>query len=247
MARFRRDKAVLQERLLAADWQECGSVATAEEAVAIISPLQSFLPRPEYKWRAAWCLGRACAVLAESRMEAGRNIVRRFLWSLNEESGGVGWGIPEALGCVLAQSPALGREFARILISFALDTGKSDNYIDHAPLRLGVFWAIGHVASAMPAPWFPALPALIQGLVDPDSPCQGMAVWASAQAAERYQHGPLPLDQFPQWQALAFGLAPLHQVQTGIEFFENSATQTATTGQLAQRASLAVQRIISGK
>ena len=249
MARFRREKAVLLEKLLADNWQECANVSTADEAVAIINPLQALLPRPEYKWRAAWCIGQVCATLAEQRMEAARNIVRRFLWSLNEESGGLGWGVPEAFGCAVAQSPALCREFARILVSFAYTSGKSDNYIDHAPLRQGVFWAIGHVASTMPVPWFAALPAITQGLHDPDTACRGMAVWACAKTAEQFrtEQGALSLDQFPQWQAVATGLAPLHGSPVVIELYENLEVVYAGTGVLAQRASLAVARVISGK
>ena len=248
MARFRKEKNLLLEKLLTNHWQECANVTAAIEAVAIISPLQSLLPRPEYKWRAAWCIGRACAVLAGEKMEAARNIMRRFLWCLNEESGGVGWGIPEAFGCAVAQSPALSREFARILISFAYSSGKSDNYIDHAPLRLGVFWAIGHFASSMPGPWVAALPALVQGLNDPDPSCQGMAVWACATTAEQFKpgQGPLSLDLFPQWQAVAKGLAPLHGNPVGIEVFEKLEVTHPATGELAQRASRAVQMLIAG-
>ena len=40
--------------------------------------------------------------LADSDMEAARVIMRRLMWNLNDESGGIGWGSPEAMGEILA-------------------------------------------------------------------------------------------------------------------------------------------------
>ena len=47
---------------------------------------------PILRWRAVSCMGDAVARLAATEMEEARIVMRRFLWSLNDESGGIGWG-----------------------------------------------------------------------------------------------------------------------------------------------------------
>jgi hypothetical protein len=43
-------------------------------------------------------MGEVMAHLADKDMESARVIMRRLMWSLNDESGGIGWGAPEAMG-----------------------------------------------------------------------------------------------------------------------------------------------------
>jgi len=40
--------------------------------------------------------------------------MRRLMWNLNDESGGIGWGNPEAMGEILACHEALANEYAPI-------------------------------------------------------------------------------------------------------------------------------------
>ncbi|MFA6901185.1 MAG: DVU0298 family protein, partial [Desulfurivibrionaceae bacterium] len=44
------------------------------------------------KWNAVSAMGMTVARLADQDMEAARIVMRRFMWSLNDESGGIGWG-----------------------------------------------------------------------------------------------------------------------------------------------------------
>jgi hypothetical protein len=106
------------------------------------------------------------------------------MWSLNEESGNLGWGIPEAMGEILAASPRLAGEYARIFLSYGYETGKDDNFLDHAPLRRGVYWGIGRLAQKNPAAALPALPHLAAALGDSDALVRLTAAWAVGQLAE---------------------------------------------------------------
>ena len=54
------------------------------------------------RWRAVSAMGIVTAALADARMDAARVIMRRMMWQLNDESGGIGWGIPEAMGEIMA-------------------------------------------------------------------------------------------------------------------------------------------------
>lgn len=149
-------------------------------AAALIGPLLSALlsPVPLVRWRAVAALGRSVARLAEARLEDGRNVVRRFMWSLNEESGAVGWGVPEAMAETLARSEPLAREFSRILASYIRDLDKDCTFIDHAPLRRGAYWGLARLAQVRPELAVPAVPDLVTGLGDGDPESRGYCALA---------------------------------------------------------------------
>jgi hypothetical protein len=92
------------------------------------------------KFRSVSAMGVLTAQLAEYNMERARIILRRIMWNLNDESGGIGWGSPEAMGEILALCPKLAEEFNSILLSYLDPDG---NYIEHEMLQRGVLWGIG--------------------------------------------------------------------------------------------------------
>ncbi|MDQ7832939.1 MAG: HEAT repeat domain-containing protein [Desulfovibrionaceae bacterium] len=149
-------------------------------AAALTGPLLSALlsPVPLVRWRAVAALGRSVARLAEVRLEDGRNVVRRFMWSLNEESGAIGWGVPEAMAETLVHSGPLAVEFSRIYLSYIRDLDKDCTFIDHAPLRRGVYWGIARLAQVRPELVVPAVPDLLVGLSDCDPESRGCCALA---------------------------------------------------------------------
>ncbi len=185
MARFQKQKQRFSLLCSLPQWRQAleENIANPEQAKESVNPLISLLNRQEYRWQAAFGLGRALALLAQNDMERARVIVRRFMWSLNEESGNIGWGIPEAMGCILAESPALAEEYGRIFLSYGYETGKDDNFLDHGPLRSGLYWGIGRLAQANPEAARPALPHLLTALKQKEREICGMAAWAILQLA----------------------------------------------------------------
>lgn len=105
-------------------------------------------PGEDQRWRAVGLLGGVAGRLAASQgLEAVREVLRRLMWSLNEESGGIGWAAPQAMGEILHQVPALAGEYGKILCSY-LSPGP--NYLDHPPLLAGAAWALGRLGQADP-------------------------------------------------------------------------------------------------
>ena len=152
MPRMRALKKELKEWLSGDDWQTRLPDIAALDAREAAGPLLSFLLLGgEMTFRAAQGLGVTVAALAEKEMEPARNIIRRLMWHMNEESGNIGWGIPEAFAEILARSPKLNKEFAHVLLSYIVDTGKDDNFCDHGVLRRSCFWAAGRLAQVYPA------------------------------------------------------------------------------------------------
>lgn len=178
MPRMRSAKQQLKQHLQSPQWRE-HLTGMAAGGAAHVGPLFSLLPLdPQTMHRAAVALGLTTARLAESEAEAARNIIRRFMWHLNEESGNIGWGIPEAFGESLAASPLLAGDFHRVLISYIIDLGRDDNYCDNDILRRSCYWAVGRLARTRPELCAAARPWLRKGLDDSDVICRGMAAWA---------------------------------------------------------------------
>lgn len=92
------------------------------------------------KFRSIAAMGVLGARMEQRNMEKARIVLRRMMWNLNDESGGIGWGSPEAMGEILCQSPKLALEFKSILFSYLDPDG---NYIEHEALQRGVLWGIG--------------------------------------------------------------------------------------------------------
>ena len=144
----------------------------------VVNPLFSFLYSLDdtIKWRAVSAMGAVVAQLAEVNMESARIVMRRFIWNLNDESGGIGWGSPESMGETLAISKALADEYAAILVSYIRPDG---NYLEHEDLQAGVLWGIGRLAHARPTHVADAAPFLCAYMESSRSALRGLAAWAA--------------------------------------------------------------------
>ena len=91
----------------------------------LVNPLFSALSRPEeiVRWHAISVFGQVVPRLADQDMEAARIVMRRFLWSLNDESGGIGWGAPEAMAEIMLHHDRLADEYLHMLISYLRPDG----------------------------------------------------------------------------------------------------------------------------
>lgn len=137
------------------DWLHGPSLAAALAAVATIPPDKAIKPlfsclcsgEREVKWHAVSAMGRTVAALAERDLESARVVMRRFMWMLNDESGGIGWGVPEAMGEVLACHAALAGEYTHILVAFMREDGF---YLELEALQRGLLWGVARAAEVVP-------------------------------------------------------------------------------------------------
>ncbi len=102
------------------------------------------------RWHAISIMGGAVAKLAEQNMEEARVILRRMLWSLNDESGGIGWGAPESMAEIMCCHEGLADEYIHMLISYMRPDGEEEcqdgNFLEHEMLQQGLMWAVGRLA-----------------------------------------------------------------------------------------------------
>jgi hypothetical protein len=155
----------------------------------VVNPLFSFLYSLDetIHWRSVSAMGAVIARLAEEELESARVVMRRFIWNLNDESGGIGWGSPAAMGETLALSARLAAEYSNILVSYIRPDG---NYLEHEDLQPGVLWGIGRLAYARPEHAMGATPFLCPYLDSDRALLRGTAVWAA---------GALPLESTRPW------------------------------------------------
>lgn len=136
-------------------WLQAPALDAALAAVARVPPAKLLKPLfsclcsndPLVKWHAVSAMGRTLATLADQEMEAARVVMRRCMWMLNDESGGIGWGVPEAMGEVLACHAALAGEYTHILVSFMREDGF---YLELPALQRGLLWGVARLAAVAP-------------------------------------------------------------------------------------------------
>ena len=97
--------------------------------------------REEEKWRAIRALGLVVGDVQLVSRRRAVDLLRRFVWALNDESGAVPYGVPEAIGEVLAVRPELQGDFFPILCSLLTE----EDILQTGPIERGAIWALGRI------------------------------------------------------------------------------------------------------
>ncbi len=93
-------------------------------------------------WRAIKAIGRVAKALVNTDDEFLHVTVRKLLWSLSDESGGIGWAAPEILGEIVSADPG---KFGNIIPIIA------EVYeIEEIVFRPGVIYALMRIAETAP-------------------------------------------------------------------------------------------------
>ena len=214
--------------LLASDGWEAGLDGLAELGQQAVAPLFSALcsPSPKVRWHAVTGFGPVIAALAEENPEKARVVMRRFIWSLNDESGGIGWGAPEAMAEIMTMSPRMAAEYHNHVLAYIHeDHCRPDCYLEHAPLRRGAVWGVARLAQVRPELAKAAEPDLLCLLRDCDGAIRGLAAWAC---------GLLELES---------ALPPLEAMKADHAVLELYRDRTLTEATVAELAREAVTRI----
>lgn len=201
----------------------------------VVNVLFSGICRSEelVRWHAISAMGVMVARLANEDMEEARIIIRRMLWSLNDESGGIGWGAPESMAEIMSLHEGLAREYVHMLISYMREDGEEicqdGNFLEHETLQQGLMWGAGRLASSrrqlvLEKEMERDLPPYLEAA---DGTVRGLA----ARAMGLLGHAPAGLDR----------LEALRADDSPVRLYEDSSLRTVTVGELAAQA---LQRLV---
>lgn len=121
------------------------------------------------RWHALSALEALAKNFAKDYDEVYRNVIRRAIWAMADESGNVPWAAPEMMAVVIKACPEQYREFVKIMVHNGLDSPMCHG---------GVLWAVGYLGAEYYAELEPFLPKLMQFLEDKDPELRTLAVWA---------------------------------------------------------------------
>lgn len=172
---------------------------------------------PQIGWRAVEAMGVAAARIADVEPGPVREHLRRLVWLLSEESGGICWRAPEAMAEIIRHCPALFADYVPIVIHLLLETAEED--LRH--FRAGILWAIGRLGASGDDYAPEVLPAIIAALDHPDSQVRGMSVWCLARLGQT---------------GVLAGRSDLRTDGGAVDLYEDGVLMRTSVGRLSRRA-----------
>jgi HEAT repeat protein len=169
-------KEQLHYLLVNEDYEAIVELAGHKRRVLSFLTALTYDPDSLLSWRAVEAIGLAAGCIADDDPEFVRIHLRRLQWLLNDESGGIGWRAPEAMGEIIYNRPQQFAEFVPIVIS--LFDMEEEDVIRFRP---GILWAVGRLGQVMPEAVKPAIPWVVPCLDDLNPQTRGLAVWCLGQ------------------------------------------------------------------
>ncbi len=153
-------RKAIQQYLEANDLNSIVSLAKKNRRVLSLLVRSAYDKETLASWRAIKAVGLAARELIKTDYEFLREAVRKLLWSLSDESGGIGWSAPEMLGEIVAVDP---QRFSDIIPLIA-----GVYSIEEDVFRPGVVYALERIAGVSPELVMPHRGIIFSALSGPD-------------------------------------------------------------------------------
>ncbi len=138
---------------------------TNKQALALLTTF--LFDRDEVvRWRAIEFLGIYASELAKTDLESVREIARRMLWGMNDESGILMWHAGEVLAEIIINVPQLKDEYSKMLPPL----------MELEPFQRGIHWAMAAVAQENKGIFEGEQSLLLESLSNKDPYIRAMAV-----------------------------------------------------------------------
>ena len=111
-------------------------------------------------WRAISAVGRVATLFVRNDYEFLRETIRKLLWSLSDESGGIGWSAPEMLGEIVSADPQRMADVVPLIAEIYS--------IEEKVFRPGVLYALKRIAESRPEMVIPFQKLVVGGLSEDD-------------------------------------------------------------------------------
>jgi len=111
-------------------------------------------------WRAISAIGHVATLYMKNNYEFLRETIRKLLWSLSDESGGIGWSAPEMLGEIVSADPKKMADVVPLIAEIYT--------VEEKVFRPGVLYALKRIAQVQPEAVLPFQELVISGLSEND-------------------------------------------------------------------------------
>jgi hypothetical protein len=105
--------------------------------------------------------------------EKVRIYIRTLFWSLNDESGGIGWSSAEAIAEIIAENPVLIDPYGSMMIAHC---------IDEPQLLKGCMWGIGRIGGHIRETVSSFPKEMMEVFATDDIEILGLAAWAAGES-----------------------------------------------------------------
>jgi HEAT repeat protein len=173
-------KSTLRGLLLNRELEQIADLAPTRKRVLPSLVALTYDSEPIVAWRAVEAVGIAASRIAQHDPDFVREQLRRLLWLISEESGGVCWHAPQAMAEIVRLEPQLYADYIPIVASLIDNIEKED--LEH--FRAATLRAIGRLAPIARDHLPDVLPAVMASLRDPDPQVRGLAAWCLQQLGE---------------------------------------------------------------
>jgi hypothetical protein len=133
-------KQRISRLLEGADYEEIMSLYEKSNGIVRILISLAYDKDERTCWRAIEAIGLIAGKNCRSNTESTRVLAGRLLWTIREESGGIGWSAPEMLGEIVRNCPGPFSDIVPVIASFR----------DEDMLRPGVLRALFRIAGVRP-------------------------------------------------------------------------------------------------
>ena len=157
----------VRKLLIEHEWEEAVRLALIDRRVLRILLGLLYDAEDYVHWLAIDAIGRYGGATAADNPEKTRELIRRLLWTLNDESGGTPWGAAGAIGAVIAARPDLFAGYLSMLCPFHEDVNIYPEFI----------WSVGAVGRTRPDLAGEHVPFLVAALGHAAARIRGYAAW----------------------------------------------------------------------
>ncbi len=164
-----KEKEKIKNLVLKEQYNElCELIKEKKNRLSLLLSL-SYTTDNNIRFKVIKAAGYAASVVSEQELDFVRTAISNLLWSLNDDSGSIGWSSPELLGEIISKKIDLFKEYVPLVISLLK--------IKETYFRPGVLWAMGRIATIEPSHIKPYAPYINMYLADSIAETRGYAVW----------------------------------------------------------------------
>lgn len=201
-------QAELQRILLEKDWKMLREKAAEDREIVRQLMSRIYVKEGLLFWRAVEGLGIAAQTIEKIQPGYAAECVRRYFWSLNEESGGTAWNAAEAIGSIMAHCPEECGHFNWMY----------SKLLDDQNLNEGTLWGLAHLACIKPELVLPLADLVLPFLNSENPELSGRAVLIQALLQD--------------WKKVSGTMIEKHHKEAKLELYFNNQVQVYSIEEL---------------